>query len=102
MKAIVCTSYGSPEVLQLREVNKPMPKDNEILIRIHATSVSTGDVRIRKADPYAVRFVYGFRKPKNDILGYALAGEIEAVGKNVKRFKAGDQVFGSAGMHMGT
>ncbi len=101
MKAIVSTAYGSPEVLQLREVNKPMPKDNEILIRVHATSVSSGDVRIRKADPYAVRFVYGFRKPKNDILGYALAGEIEAVGKNVNRFKAGDQVFGSAGMHMG-
>lgn len=101
MKAIVSTAYGSPEVLQLREVNKPMPKDNEILIRIHATSVSSGDVRIRKADPYAVRFVYGFRKPKHDILGYALAGQIEVVGKNVTRFKAGDQVFGSAGMHMG-
>ncbi|MEP6793079.1 MAG: NAD(P)-dependent alcohol dehydrogenase [Saprospiraceae bacterium] len=101
MKAIVCTKYGAPEVLQLKEVNKPTPKDNEILIRIHSTSVSSGDVRIRKADPYAVRFVYGYRKPKNDILGYALAGEIEAVGQNVKRFKAGDQVFGSAGMHMG-
>ncbi|MBK9985175.1 MAG: NAD(P)-dependent alcohol dehydrogenase [Saprospiraceae bacterium] len=101
MKAIVSTAYGSPEVLQLREVKTPVPTENEILIRIHATSVSSGDVRIRKADPYAVRFVYGFRKPKNDILGYAFAGEIEAMGKNVKRFKVGDQVFGSAGMHMG-
>ncbi|NOU72726.1 zinc-binding dehydrogenase [Paenibacillus sp. LMG 31458] len=94
MKAIVCTKYGSPDVLQLREVEKPTPKDNEVRIRICAATVGPADCAFRKGDPYIVRLFYGLSKPKNPILGFELAGEIEAVGKDVKLYRVGDQVFG--------
>ena len=101
MKATVYTRYGSPEVLQLKEVAKPVPKDNEILLRIKATAVNSGDLRLRKADPFAVRLFFGLRKPKVNILGSVFSGEIESIGKHAKLFKIGDQVFGHTNMSFG-
>jgi NADPH:quinone reductase-like Zn-dependent oxidoreductase len=114
MKAILCTKYGPPDVLQLQEVAKPIPKDNEVLIRIFATPVSYGDIMARNFKeisprkftmPFPLwlptRIVFGFRKPRIKILGSEFAGEIESVGKDVKFFKQGDQVFGYRGQRFG-
>lgn len=102
MKAIVYTEYGPPEVLKLTEVPKPKPKDKEILIRVHATSVTSGDWHLRKADPFIVRLFFGLFKPRRKILGGVAAGVVEAVGKDVNRFNTGDRVFGSTSMEMGS
>jgi NADPH:quinone reductase-like Zn-dependent oxidoreductase len=94
MKAIVCTKYGPPDVLQLKEVEKPTPKDNEVLIKIHATTVNRTDSATLRAKPFFARLVTGIFKPNNPILGTEFAGKIEAVGKNVSSYKVGDKVFG--------
>ncbi|WP_053375987.1 NAD(P)-dependent alcohol dehydrogenase [Paenibacillus sp. FJAT-27812] len=94
MKAIVCTQYGASEVLQLKEVEKPTPNNNEVRIKIYAAAVTPSDCAFRKADPFMIRLIYGLRKPKYSILGVELAGEVDSVGKEVTLFKKGDQVFG--------
>ncbi|MBK0005833.1 zinc-binding dehydrogenase [Priestia aryabhattai] len=106
MKAMVCTKYGKPDVLQLQEVEKPIPKENEILIKIYATTVTSGDCRVRSFNSplllwLPMRIVLGLRKPRKSILGVELAGEVEEVGKNVTRFKKGDQLFAMTGMKFG-
>lgn len=114
MKAIVCTKYGPPEVLELQDVEKPVPKDNEVLIRVHATSVNFGDLLARNFKDispgkfsmpllfwFFAKIAFGYGKPRINILGSEFAGEIESAGKDVKSFKKGDQVFGYLGQSMG-
>jgi NADPH:quinone reductase-like Zn-dependent oxidoreductase len=102
MKAIVYRKYGPPEVLQVEEVKKPVPQDHEVLIRIHATTVTSGDARMRKADPFMARFFNGLLRPKRITTpGAELAGEVESTGNNVALFREGDPVYGSTGVVCG-
>lgn len=106
MKAVVCTKYGPPEVLQLQEVHKPSPKRDEVCIKIHATAVTASDIYIRGSQLplrflLPMRLFLGFTKPRASIIGMVVAGEIEAVGRDIRRFRAGDQVYGVTGFGLG-
>lgn len=113
MKAVICTKYGNPEVLQLNEIKKPIPKNNEVLIKIHYTTVHIGDTKIRRLEPGMgtvkdfiikplMRLTIGFTGPRKKVLGMEYSGEIEAIGENVTKFKKGDAVFGSTELKFGT
>ncbi len=113
MKAVICKKYGPPEVLQIREVEKPIPKPDEVLVKIFATTAHIGDTKIRRFEPGMgpvkdfffkpiMRIILGFTKPRKQILGMELSGEIESVGKDVMLFKAGDSVFASTEFRFGT
>lgn len=113
MKAVICTKYGPPEVLQIQEVEKPVPKDNEVLIKIAATTVHIGDTKIRRLEPGLgsvrdffykpiMRLILGLKGPRKHILGMELAGDIEEIGNNVTKFKQGDPVFASTELAFGT
>jgi NADPH:quinone reductase-like Zn-dependent oxidoreductase len=106
MKAIICTKYGPPEVLKMKEVEKPAPKEDEVLIKIFATAVTASDIFIRGSQIpiqfwIPMRIMLGLTKPRKSIIGLVLAGKIESVGKNLKRFKLGDQVYGLTGFGLG-
>lgn len=101
MKAVVCTKYGPPELLQIHEISKPVLKNNEVLIKIHSTTVASGDCVIRAALHPFVRFVLGLRSPRNPVLGTDLSGMVVEVGAGVTRFRKGDRVFASTGMKFG-
>jgi NADPH:quinone reductase-like Zn-dependent oxidoreductase len=113
MKAVICTKYGPPEVLKMVDVEKPFPKDNEVLVKIRATTAHIGDTKIRRLEPgmgpvkdfffkFIMRIIVGFNGPRKKILGMELAGDVEAIGKNVTRFKIGDPVFASTEFKLGT
>src|SRR5215208_2868425 len=99
MKAIVRDTYGSPDVLELTDIDKPEPGDDEVLLRVHAASVNPADWHILRGAPYIARIEFGLRKPKDRVLGCDVAGHIEAVGKNVTMLQPGEEVFGSPFMH---
>lgn len=106
MRAVVSTGYGAPEVLQLREISKPVPKRHEVLIKMHATSVTSSDCIVRSFNIHGrmaipARLMLGVRRPRHSVLGLVVAGEIEAVGKDVSSFRVGDQVFGMDGFAFG-
>lgn len=94
MKAIITEKYGSPDVLKFEEIQKPIPGDNEVLIKVHAASANAGDWHLLRGEPFMVRMMFGLLKPKHKILGADVAGKVEAVGKDVTQFQPGDQVFG--------
>ena len=94
MKAIVQYKYGSPDVLELKEIDKPVVKDDDVLVRVHAAAVNIGDWHLMRGVPYVVRMLVGLLKPKNSVPGMDIAGKVEAVGKNVKQLQPGDEVFG--------
>ncbi|MCH8021957.1 NAD(P)-dependent alcohol dehydrogenase, partial [candidate division KSB1 bacterium] len=94
MKAMVYHKYGSPDVLELQEVERPTPKDNEVLVKVHAASVNSWDWDLLRGKPFVNRLLFGLLKPKIKILGGDIAGRVEAVGRNVKQFQPGDEVFG--------
>jgi NADPH:quinone reductase-like Zn-dependent oxidoreductase len=109
MQAAVCTAYGPPEVLQVRDVPRPSPKQREILVKVHATSVTVSDTYGRSGFDFArwwqrflVRLAFGYKRPRNPILGIVLAGQVEQAGKGVTRFRPGDRVYGLTGMRSGT
>src|SRR5438067_10321298 len=97
MKAIVYTEYGPPDVLQLKEVEKPTPGENEVLVEVHAVSANAQDWHLMRGAPFIARLQGGLRKPKSSILGSDIAGRVEAVGKNATHFQPGDEVFGGIG-----
>ena len=106
MRAIVCTDYGPPDVLQLRDVPKPVPKDNEVLVRIRATTVSAADCELRRFDfaPWIwvpIRLAFGIRRPRQPVLGQELAGDVESVGRDVRSLRTGDRVFAATGIGLG-
>ena len=107
MKAVICTNYGPPEVLQIQEVPKPIPNDNQILVKVVATAVNSGDVRVRSLDvkgfmKVIMRLVLGISKPRKPILGTVFSGVVESIGDNVSKFKISDKVFGLTGFKFGT
>lgn len=102
MKAVVCTAYGSPDVLKLKDLSKPVPKDDEVLIKIHTATVSAGDCKMRAGRPFAARLYNGVLRPRRvATYGFELAGEVEAAGKDIRLYKPGDQVFAFTGFQFG-